>query len=275
MRTPHITLVAAAVVVAVLGLSGCVASGPASSDPQLDGTWHLASGTVNGFALPIGGRSVTLTIGDAAHTGGDDPCTSYRATVTGGVGIVYVRAALTGGTRDECTTPGLATLEQLYFTALTASKFSAVNQGSLVLSSAKSMLVFVRTAPVPIANVLLTRWQLYAMPGQIPTITSGPGIHPIYLSFDGSDDLTVTSNCAVTSASYQMEGENFAVAKFITAELHHLGCTEQDRNLTNQATTMLSGPLLIDESSNTDGEPATLVITSLDDNLPIVWRAAN
>jgi len=82
-------------------LTGCAEAGPAASDPRLHGTWHLASGSEHGLGLPIGGRAITLSIGDADHTGGNDPCSSYRATVTGGIGVVYIRAAPTGGTRDE------------------------------------------------------------------------------------------------------------------------------------------------------------------------------
>jgi hypothetical protein len=36
---------------------------------------------------------------------------------------------------------------------------------------------------------------------------------------------------------------------------------------------LLDGPLLIDVSSAGNGDPATLVVTNLDENVPVVWRA--
>ncbi len=194
-------------VTAALALTGCATPGAAVSDPQLEGTWHLASGSDHGRGLVIDGAGITLRIGDAAHTGGDDPCSSYRATVTGGVGVVYIRAALTGGTRDECTTPGLARLEQLYLTALTASRFASLNQGALVLSSPTSSLVFVPTAPAPVADLRRTSWQLYAIPAQVPATTSGPGIHAVRRGFDGSDGFILSSPCVTASGHYQIAGE--------------------------------------------------------------------
>ncbi len=136
---------AAALVLLTLSLAGCSAAGAAVSDPRLDGTWDLASASDNGTGIPIGGDAITLTIGDAEHTGGDSPCSSYSATVTGGVGVVYIRAQLTGGTRDDCSTPQLNTEEKQYLDALTRSQYAALDRGSLVLSSPRSQLVFVRS----------------------------------------------------------------------------------------------------------------------------------
>jgi heat shock protein HslJ len=136
---------AAAALIALLALTGCSAPGAAVSDPRLAGTWHLASASDNGTGIPVGGDAITLTIGDSQHTGGDSPCSSYSATVTGGVGVVYIRAQLTGGTRDDCATPQLNSVEKHYIDALTRSEYANLDRGSLVLSSPRSHLVFVRS----------------------------------------------------------------------------------------------------------------------------------
>ena len=267
---------ATAVALLALGaLSGCAATGPSSSDPRLQGTWHLASGSVDGKGLPLGGHSVTLTIADAAHTGGDDPCSPYSATVTGGIGVVYIHATLTTNNRDNCTNAGLSRLEQLYLSALTSSRFSAINQGALVLTSPSSTLVYVRTQPVPIGSVQNTTWVLYSVVSQVPTVTSGPNIHVIRLTFDGGSSLSISSPCVTESANYQIEGENFAISHVITSPVLGATCSLGDRQLSAQAVTTLDGPLLLDVSSDGSDNIPMLVITNLDDNLPIVWRADN
>lgn len=270
----------AAAIVAVaatvmLALGGCVASGPSAADPRLEGTWHLASGSLHGRGMPLGGRSVTLTIGDAAHTGGNDPCSAYSATVTGGIGVVYIRAKLTSHTRDTCMTSSLGRVEQQYISALNSSRFAAIDKGALVLTSPSSTLVYVRTQPAPIGGVQNTSWVLYAIVSQVPTVTSGPDIHPIRLTFDGGSSLSISSPCVTESANYQIEGENFAISHAITSPALNTSCTVADRNLSAQAITMIDGPLLLDVSSDGSGSMPMLVITNLDDNLPIVWRADN
>ncbi|HEX4399908.1 MAG TPA: META domain-containing protein [Galbitalea sp.] len=266
---------AALAVVVALAVAGCATPGSSVSDPRLDGTWHLASASDHGLGIPIGGTTITLTIGDAKHTGGDSPCSSYVAQVTGGVGVVYIRAQLTGGTRDDCATPELNSVEKQYLTALTRSKFAAIDNGTLILSSAQTNLVFVRAAATPIATLVNSDWKLYAVPTEVPAVTSGPGIAPVHLRFNGGSGLTISSACVTITANYQIEGENFAVSGQHTSPDLGTGCTDTDRSLANEAALLLDGPLLIDVSSTGPGNPATLVVTNLDQNVPIVWRATS
>src|SRR5471032_751244 len=170
-RLTMIAAVAAALPLA-LALSGCAASSRvAVSDPQLQGTWHLASASNHGLGIPLAGNSITLRIGDARHTGGDSPCSSYSATVTGGVGVVYIRAQLDGGTRDDCATAQLNSLEKNYLDALTATRYAQVDEGSLVLSSPQSYLVFVKAAAAPVVALLNSNWRLFALPAQFASET--------------------------------------------------------------------------------------------------------
>ena len=269
--------VAAVLVVAVLvvSLTGCASTDPVSvSDPQLQGTWRLASASDHGLGIPLSGNTITLRIDDARHTGGDSPCSSYSATVTGGVGVVYIRAQLDGGTRDDCATPELNSLEKNYLDALTLSRYAQVDQGSLILSSPLSHLVFVKSAETRAYALLNSNWRLYALPTQLANDTNGPGLNPVYLRFDGEKGLTIASPCATFAANYQIDGEHFAVSVQHVIPGHNSRCTPDERTLAAEAAVLLDGPLLIDVSSAGDGEPATMVVTNLDENVPVVWRAA-
>ena len=272
-----VTLVAAGAAVALaFVLAGCATPGKVSvSDPKLQGTWHLASASDHGLGIPLAGNSITLKIGDAAHTGGESPCSSYSATVTGAVGVVYIRARLTGGARDDCATTQLNLIEKNYLEALNSSRYAAVDQGSLILSSPQSYLVFVRAPESPVVALVNSNWRLYALPTQVPNETSGPGLNPVYLRFDGGSGLTISSPCATFAANYQIEGENFSVAVQHVIPGHSALCTSAERSLAAAAAVLLDGPLLIDVSSAGDGDPATLVVTNLDENVPVVWRAAD
>jgi heat shock protein HslJ len=257
-------------------LAGCTTPGKVSvSDPKLQGTWHLASASDHGLGIPLASNTITLRIGDAAHTGGDSPCSSYSAIVTGGVGVVYIRAKLDGGTRDDCATPQLNLIEKNYLDALTSSRYADVDHGALILSSPQSYLVFVKAAETPVVALRNSSWRLYALPTQVPDETFGPSLNPVYLRFDGGSGLTISSPCATFAANYQIEGENFAVAVQQVIPGHGALCTSAERTLAAEAAVLFDGPLLIDVSSAGDGDPATLVVTNLDENVPVVWRAAD
>jgi hypothetical protein len=189
--------------------------------------------------------------------------------------VVYIRAQLTGSKGKNCATPELDSVEKQYLAALTRSQYAAIDQGALVLSSPQTSLVFVRAAATPIAALLNSDWRLYAVPSQVPAVTSGPGIDPVHLKFDDHAGLTITSSCVTIAANYQIEGENFSVSAERTTPVQGSGCTDADRALANEAALLLDGPLLIDVSSSGPDNPATLVITNLDENVPIVWRAAS
>jgi heat shock protein HslJ len=272
----RIAAVVGTAVLVTVALAGCSSPGRVSvSDPRLEGTWHLASASDHGFGIPLSGQAITLTIGDAHHTGGDSPCSSYSATVTGGVGPVYIRAQLNAGPRDDCATPELNNIEKNYLDALIESRFAAVDHGVLILSSARSSLVFVRAAPTPVVALLNSSWRLYALPTQVPSNTSGPGLNAVYLRFDGNRGLIITSPCATFAANYQIEGENFSVSVQHVVAGDPGACTSAERTLAAEAAVLLDGPMLIDVSSAGNGDPATLVVTNLDENVPVVWRAAN
>jgi heat shock protein HslJ len=266
----------AAIGVALLALgtlSGCVPSGPSQSDPRLEGTWFLASGSDSGHDLAVGAQVISLTISDSAHTGGDEPCSTYSATVTGGIGVIYVRPQRTSGTRDSCETTALNQLQQLYFTALSASQFATIDQSALVLTSSKSNLVFLRAAPEAVANMHNTNWLLYSIATEVPTVTAKTHLDPVHLTFNKGDTLTLKSPCMSVRAAYQLEGENFAVSHGVGSLLISTLCTPADRRLSSNVLTLFDSPLLLNVSSDGKFAVPMMVITNLSDNLNIVFRA--
>jgi heat shock protein HslJ len=273
-RAATLSGVLGATVALALGVAGCATAGQTSvSDPRLHGTWHLASASDHGVGIPLAGQAITLTIGDAEHTGGDSPCSSYSATVTGGVGVVYIQAQLNAGPRDDCATTELNNVEKNYLDALTSSRFARVERGSLLLTSAKSNLVFVRATPTPVVALRATNWRLYSLPSQATSPTESPALNPVYLRFGEGDGLTITSPCATFAANYHLDGDNLTVtAQHVIAGNPAL-CTTTERTLAAESAVLLDGPLLVDVSSAGHAEPATLVITNLNENEPVVWRA--
>lgn len=260
-------------VLTLSAVSGCVPTGASESDPRLGGTWFLASGSDNGHDLAVGAQVISLTITDSAHTGGDEPCSTYSATVTGGIGVVYVRPRNTSGTRDSCETSALDKLQQLYFTALGASQFATINQGALVLTSPKSNLVFLRAAPEAVADVRNTSWLLYAVESQAPSDVSGAKVDPVHLTFNGGNSLRLSSTCVSVGADYQLEGENFAVSHVVGSMLISTKCTHADRELSSQTLVLFERSLLLNVSSDGKNIVPMMVITNLSDNLNLVFRA--
>jgi heat shock protein HslJ len=273
-RAAGLAAVVSGTLAVALALTGCSAPGRASvSDPRLHGTWHLAAASDHGLGIPLAGQAITLTIGDANHTGGDSPCSSYSATVTGGVGVVYIRAQLNAGPRDDCATTQLNDIEKNYLDALTSSRFARVDEGSLTLTSPHSNLVFVRAAPTPVVNLPGSGWRLYALPTHDLSAGSDPALNPVYLRFDGDQGLIISSQCASFAANYQLDGENLTLTRQHVVSGAPGACTPNERTLAAEAAVLLDGPLLVEVSSAGSGDPATLVITNLDENVPEVWRA--
>lgn len=256
-------------------MSGCARSDSSEPDPRISGTWFLVSGSDHGQGLAVGAQVISLTITDAAHTGGAEPCSSYRATVTGGVGVVYVRPHSTSGTRDSCQTSALTQLQQHYFAALGASQFATISEGALVLTSPTSNLVFLRAAPEAIANLRNTNWVLYSVGTQVPSAVSGQKVDPVHLTFNGGGGMSLSSTCVSIDAEYTLGGEIFAVSHVVGSLLISTTCTQADRKLSSQTLALFDKPLLLNVAEDGKNIVRMLVITNLANNLNMVFRAAN
>lgn len=266
-------LVAVALVAAAT-LSGCASSGTSTPDPRLVGTWHLGSASVNGGLLNLGDVQLDLVIGDADHTYVASYCGSRKASVTGGLGAVYVHIGPQTGA-SNCLSTADAALSRTYLRALGATSFASMANGSLVLSSPKASLIYLRRAPAPSSDFRHTSWTL----ASVPVNLAGPSAPPttpatVTLAFDGNTGITLTNPCSRITAHYQQQGSVISVGASVTEELRP-DCPPTDLALEEFALALLRGALLIHNSSDGTASDSWLVITNLSNGVPSVWHATD
>lgn len=251
------------VVATALFASGCAASQPNSGpDPQLKGTWHLVVATSDGSTVPSGAEEITLTIGDAAHTGGASPCSAYTASVTGGVGAVFISAHGPAG-GSSCDDRSLANVDDEYLQALSATTIASIDDGLLVLSSPSSSLVYVKPAATSSGTLQNTTWSLV-----VPPDLKNRSV--VRLEFAGSGRVFVTTSCSRSVARYTLDEDIITIAGgVLTTRARGHSCSPADR----VASAVLTGQLTADVSASTGAGPAILVLTNRFTEQPLLWRA--
>jgi heat shock protein HslJ len=263
-----LTLVAAAAV------SGCASHGTSTPDPRLNGTWHLGAASVDGGLLNLGDAPLDLTIGDADHTSVVSSCGSYKASVTGGLGPVYVHISARNG-RNRCLSDEDAALSRAYLGALGATSFASIADGSLVLSSPTASLIYLRHAATPSSDFHHTAWTLASVPVSRARPSAGPTTPAtVSLVFDGDDGITLNNPCSRITAHYQQQGTVISVGAYLTEELMP-HCPPADLALEQVALTLLRGALLIHNSSDGIASDTWLVITNLSIGVPSVWHVSD
>ena len=253
---------AAVAVAAVLAISGCANAQPTSSpDPQLLGTWHLVLATDRGATVASGAEDITLIIGDSKHTGGASPCAQYRATITGGIGAVFIDASFVGR-NIRCTDPGLTKIDNQYLDALGSASVASIDDGVLVLSSPHSSLVYLKPALSSTGTLQNTRWALVQPPDLLETTA-------VSLTFGAVNQLTVATSCGTTIAHYLLIEDIIILRGVATTPIGTHACTPADR----RAQAIVTGQLTADVSSATIAGPATLILTNRANEEPLLWRA--
>ncbi len=263
-RAPIATL-ALGVVLAVgtvLAVGGCASVPPTSSpDPQLVGTWHLVLATDHGTTVATGAEDITLTIGDSKHTGGASPCSHYRASITGGLGAIFIDASFVGR-NIQCNDPALAKVDNQYVDALAAATVATIDDGVLVLSSPHSSLVYLKPTLSSIGTLQNTRWALV----QPPDLRASTAVS---LTFGNVNELTITTSCTSTVAHYLLVEDIIILRGVATMPIGTRRCTPADQ----VAQAILTGQLTADVSSATIAGPATLILTNRANEEPLLWRA--
>ena len=243
-------------------LTGCARVATISSpDPQLKGTWLLVVATDHGSTIRSGAEEITLTIGDSAHSGGTSPCSFYRASITGGLGAVFIDAGiLNHGTR--CRNQSLLHIDDQYIAALGATTVASIDDGLLVLSSPHSSLVFIK--PMATANGTLqnSTWSL-VIPPYLRDTTS------VRLTFGKSNELTITTTCSESTAHYVLNEDIIVLGEVRTTKTGHGDCSATDR----AASAVLAGQLTADVSAATIAGPASLILTNRGTEQPMLWLA--
>jgi heat shock protein HslJ len=258
--------------VAAATLSGCVSHGTSTPDPRLIGTWHLGSASVNGGLLNLGDAPLDFVIGDAAHTYVASNCGSQKASVTGGVGAVYVHISPHIG-QSSCFSTADAALSRTYLRALGATSFASIADGSLVLSSPTASLIYLRRALTPSSDFRHTSWTLASVPLNLAGSSAQPTTPAtVTLAFEGNTGITVKTPCSQITANYQQQGSVIAVGAYTTKELRP-DCPPADLALEGITLALLRGALMIHSSSDGIASDSWLVITNLSNDVPSVWHA--
>jgi hypothetical protein len=261
-----------------LVLTGCTSGGTSSPDPRLEGVWHLASVSVNGGLLNLGSIPLALSIGDADHTYVTSFCGRQSASVTGGLGAVYVRVAplRSPGT---CLNQSDASLSRTYLRALGGTSFASVANGSLVFSSPTSSIIYLRHAPTPSSDFRRTTWTLASVPSgtAAPALAHSPdGSQPkdVMLTFDGKNGVSLLNPCSRIDANYQQQGDVISIGAYTNAEQSG-DCSSADRERSQIALALMRGALSIETSSDGTASDSWLVITNLSIGVPSVWHTAD
>jgi heat shock protein HslJ len=246
----------------VIALAGCANARPVSApDPQLAGTWHLVVATERGKTVASGAEEITFTIGDTTHTGGSSPCSFYTASVTGGLGAIFIDAGLINRGAD-CSDEALLHIDDQYIAALDATTVASIDDGVLVLSSPHSSLVFIKPTASSLGTLQNTNWSLL----EPPNLRDSTAVR---LTFGSANQLTISTRCSLSIARYVLIEDIIILRAVQTTPVGKKACSAVDLT----ARDALSGQLTADVSSATVSGPATLVLTNRGNEEPMLWRA--
>lgn len=126
-------------VVLLLVVVAC--SGP-DFTPDVEGSWLLESGTLDGEEIPLlASHPVTMILG-AGQISGTAACNGYGGEylVSGSAFEIPEGLAVT---EMACSPPEVMEIERQFLDALLAADSFAIEEGRLVLRGARSELVFV------------------------------------------------------------------------------------------------------------------------------------
>jgi heat shock protein HslJ len=247
---------------AALLLAGCATTPPVSApDPQLAGTWHLVVATERGRTVASGAEEITLTIGNSSHSGGSSPCSFYTASITGGLGAIFIDAAIRDRGAD-CSDAALLHIDDQYIAALDATTVASIDDGVLVLSSPHSSLVFIKPTASSLGTLQNTNWSLL----EPPNLRDSTAVR---LTFGSANQLTITTRCSQSIARYLLIEDIIILRTVQTTPLGTHACSAVDL----AAQGVLNGQLTADVSSATISGPATLILTNRSNEEPMLWRA--
>lgn len=150
MRTRTITLA-----LLLTMLAACGEEQPPGADPFGSGTWQLAAGTVDGSALVISGRVVTLRL-ENGQVGGTSACNSYGGPFTIDQGRVTIGALF----MTEMWCEGAMDLESAYLAALARVTTASRDGEALILTGEGVELRFEPQPEEPDAALIGTTWAL-------------------------------------------------------------------------------------------------------------------
>jgi heat shock protein HslJ len=260
-RTTRMIAAVVATVTSLL-LAGCTTTPPFSAiDPQLAGDWHLVVATERGKTVASGAEEITFTISDSRHSGGSSPCSFYTATITGGLGAIFIDAGIVNRGAD-CSDAALLHIDDQYIAALDATTVASIDDGVLVLSSPHSSLVFIKPTASSLGTLQNTNWSLL----EPPNLRDSTAVR---LTFGNANQLTITTRCSQSIAHYLLIEDIIILRTVQTTPVGTHACSAVDL----AAQHVLNGQLTADVSSATVSGPATLILTNRANEEPMLWRA--
>lgn len=196
-----------ALVAAVTAGCGDRAGTAGAGDVDLDGSWHLVTGSDAQGTFDLTGRDVTLVV-EGDEVGGTSACNHYFGTVT--VDGEEVTFGGLGGTEMGCDPP-VMDLEQRYLTALAAVEQGVRTRDDLTLLGPDVSLDLALEPPVEDAPLTGTIWRLTSL---IEGETASSVLGDASLTFGRDGSLEGSTGCREVRGRYDVEGSRFSVGAF-------------------------------------------------------------
>lgn len=195
----------------VLVLTACGVVGPDAG--ELNGSWLLRSGTVDGRPLQLDAdRVVTLRI-EGDEVGGTAACNIYGGTIErDGASIAISALSMTEMGCDEAT----MALESAYLAGLAAVTTADRAESSLLLQGPDVELAFALALPEADAPLIGTTWSLESMvTGDAVSSVLGPAT--LVLEEDGT--MRGSTGCRDFTARYELSGSDLRASDLVTDEV--------------------------------------------------------
>lgn len=204
----RIALLVVAMAVAVAGCGDRVGTADAG-DVDLEGSWHLVTGSDAQGELDLIGREVTLVVEDD-EVSGTSACNHYFGNVT--VDGETVTFSGLGGTEMGCDPP-VMDLEQRYLTTLAAVEQGVRTRDDLTLLGPDVSLDLALDPPVEDASLTGTVWRLTSLiEGETVSSVLGDG----RLVFGDEGTFEGSSGCRELRGEYTLDGGTVAVGTLDT-----------------------------------------------------------
>lgn len=192
---------------ALLGLA-LVACSPSSDEIQ--GSWQLETGTLDGDPIPtVPSHPITVTL-DGDQISGTAACNGYGGTYQIDDGVFQITGIAV--TEMACMPVEAMESERAFLEALLNVDGTAVADGKLVMTGSRAEMVFGQLEPVPTAELTGTVWVLDGLI-QGDTVSSVSGERAT-LEFFTDGSLIGSTGCRTLVGSYQTSGAEVSFTKF-------------------------------------------------------------
>lgn len=244
IRRAPVAVVAVVVAAATVGCGDRVGTAGAG-DVDLEGSWHLVTGSDAQGELDLTGRDVTLVV-EGDEVSGTSACNHYFGDVT--VDGEDVTFGGLGGTEMGCDPP-VMDLEQRYLTALAAVEQGVRTRDDLTLIGPDVSLDLALDPPVEDASLTGTVWRLTSLiEGETASSVLGEG----RLVFGDEGTFEGSTGCRELRGEYTLDG---GTVSDVTLDTGDGSCPPDLRRQHRHVVEVLEGGF----TATVDGSRLTLV----------------